>query len=172
VTNPRRKPTRQAMSRSYRNAGFAGEMLVAAELSRLGYEVLLGNVGTKRTIGVDLAAVDPETGKTTAISVKSLKKPNAFLIDPERVRNEALYVFVITNPAGQQPQFFVVPGATLLAEEESLWGKWGRKHVPVHGRGIWHKGLTTWVSRWDALDRLGTRAAPSARRSRDLEEDA
>ena len=34
-------------------------MLVAAELSRLGYEVLLGNVGTKKTIGVDLAASIP-----------------------------------------------------------------------------------------------------------------
>lgn len=62
------------MIRKYKNSGFAGEMLVAAELSRLGYEVLIGNVGTKRTIGVDLAAVIPESGKTISISVKSLKK--------------------------------------------------------------------------------------------------
>ena len=35
-----------------RNSAFAGEMLVAAELSRLGYEVLLGNVGTRRTLAL------------------------------------------------------------------------------------------------------------------------
>jgi hypothetical protein len=43
--------------RTYKNSSFAGEMLVAAELSRLGYEILLGNVGTKKTVGVDLAAL-------------------------------------------------------------------------------------------------------------------
>jgi hypothetical protein len=141
------------MGRTYRNSGFAGEMLVAAELSRLGYEVLLGNVGTKRTIGVDLAAVDPETGKTTAISVKSLKKRNAFLIDPERVRGDAVYVFVITNAAGHQPEFFVVHGATLLANEERLWGKWGRTYKR-HGRGISPPRLgIAWRDNWSAIDK-------------------
>lgn len=53
------------MIRKCKNSGFAGEMLVAAELSRLGYEVLLGNFGTNKTLGVDLAAANPETGKTT-----------------------------------------------------------------------------------------------------------
>jgi hypothetical protein len=89
--------------RPYKNSGFAGEMLVAAELSRLGYEVLLGNVGTKRTVGVDFAALDPDTGRTTPISVKSLKGRNNFLIDPEEIRREAVYVFVVTNAAGCQP---------------------------------------------------------------------
>src|SRR6266498_3240306 len=121
-------------ARTYKNSGFAGEMLVAAELSRLGYEVLLGNVGTKRTVGVDLAAVDTETGTTTAISVKSLKKRNAFIINPKRVRSEAVYVFVVTNSAGQQPEFFVVRGATLLADEKRVWGKWGRAYKHLHGR--------------------------------------
>ena len=140
------------MARTYRNSGFAGEMLVAAELSRLGYEVLLGNVGTKRTVGVDLAAVDPETGTTTAISVKSLKKRNAFLLDPERVRHEAVYVFVVTNAAGQQPEFFVVRGATLLADEKRVWGTWGRTYKHLHGRGTSPTLLTKWRNNWDAID--------------------
>lgn len=140
------------MTRTYRNSGFAGEMLVAAELSRLGYEVLLGNVGTKRTVGVDLAAVDPETGKNTAISVKSVKKRNNFLLDPERVRREAAYVFVVTNAAGQLPEFFVARGATLLADEKGVWDKWGRTYKHRHGRGTTPSRLSKWRNNWDAID--------------------
>lgn len=142
------------MARAYKNSGFAGEMLVAAELSRLGYEVLLGNVGTKRTVGVDLAAFDPETEATTPISVKSVKKRNAFLLDPERVRKTVVYVFVVTNAAGERPEFFVVRGATLLANEGRVWGKWGRRYKHRHGRGISPARLgTKWRNNWRALDR-------------------
>lgn len=140
------------MARTYKNSGFAGEMLVAAELSRLGYEVLLGNVGTKRTVGVDLAALDPETGRTTAISVKSVKKRNAFLVDPERVRRDAVYVFIVTNAGGQQSEFFIVRGATLLADEKRAWGKWGRTYKHVHGRGTSPALLTKWQNNWTAID--------------------
>jgi hypothetical protein len=66
--------------KTYIYSAFAGEMLVAAELSRLGYEVLLGNVGIRRTVGVDLAAVDVATGQATAISVKSLKNANVSIL--------------------------------------------------------------------------------------------
>ncbi len=138
--------------RKYINSGFAGEMLVAAELSRLGYEVLLGNVGTKKTIGVDLAAVLPESGKTVSISVKSLKKKNAFLIDPEKVRQVSVYVFVITNNAGEKPDFFVIRGGTLLANEEIIWGKWGRSYLPKHGRGIYVSKLEQYREKWEGID--------------------
>lgn len=156
------------MARTYRNSGFAGEMLVAAELSRLGYEVLLGNVGSRRTVGVDLAAFDPESTKPAAISVKSLKARNAFLLDPERVRREVVYVFVVTNAAGQQPEFFVARGATLLANEERVWGKWGRTYKHRHGRGTRPARLSPWRDNWAALDgkpglRPGRRLGPGSR---------
>jgi hypothetical protein len=140
------------MIRKYNNSGFAGEMLVAAELSRLGYEVLLGNVGTKKTIGVDMAAVVPESGKTVSISIKSLKKKNAFLIDPEKVRKDSVYVFVITNNAGEKPDFFVLNGVTLLSNEKNFWGKWGRDYLPKHGRGIYVNKLEKWRERWEVID--------------------
>jgi|GEM_PF-6246252 len=140
------------MNRKYRNSGFAGEMLVAAELSRLGYEVLLGNVGTKKTIGVDLAAVDPESGKTISISVKSLKGKNSFIIDPEKVRKDTIYVFVITNNAGVKPEFFVIRGTTLLSNEKDFWGKWGRDYFPEHGRGIPVNNLEQWREKWEVID--------------------
>jgi hypothetical protein len=140
------------MIRNYKNSGFAGEMLVAAELSRLGYEVLLGNIGTKKTIGVDLAAVNPESGKTVSISVKSLKKKNAFLIDPEKVRKDSVYVFVITNNVGEKPDFFVLSGVTLLLNERIIWGKWGRDYLPKHGRGIYANSLEQYREKWEVID--------------------
>lgn len=127
-------------------------MLVAAELSRLGYEVLLGNVGTKKTIGVDLAAVKPESGTTTSISVKSLKKKNPFIIDPEKVQEDSIYVFVITNSAGEKPEFFVVNGATLLENEVEVWGKWGRQYLSIHGRGIYVSKLEKYRDNWKAIE--------------------
>ncbi|MHC1707426.1 MAG: hypothetical protein AB9842_07880 [Bacteroidales bacterium] len=139
---------------TYRNSGFAGEMLVAAELSRLGYEVLLGNVGTKKTVGVDLAAVNPETGKTISISVKSLKKINPFIIDPEKVHEDSVYVFVITNSAGEKPEFFIIKGSLLLSNELVLWGKWGRNYTPKHGRGIIGKNLNPWRDNWAACEEV------------------
>jgi len=140
------------MIREYKNSGFAGEMLVAAELSRLGYEVLLGNVGTKRTVGVDLAAVVPDSGKTISVSVKSLKKNNAFLIDPDLVRKDSIYVFVVTNNAGEKPEFFVLRGETLLSYEKDLWGKWGRDYKSKHGRGIYVSKLERWREKWEVID--------------------
>ncbi|MBI2900541.1 MAG: hypothetical protein HYY17_10165 [Planctomycetes bacterium] len=140
------------MKRSYKNSGFAGEMLVAAELSRLGYEVLLGNVGTKRTVGVDLAAVDPVTGRTVSVSVKSVREPGAFRIDPEHVCPRAVYVFVITHEAGQSPEFFVVRGEWLLDNDKEMWGKWGKAYEHPTRRGVRPKRLEMWRNKWDVID--------------------
>lgn len=71
------------MARVYTNSRFAGEMLVAAELSRLGYEVMLGNIGSHNTKLFDMIAACPLSGKALSISVKSLKADNAFLLDPD-----------------------------------------------------------------------------------------
>jgi hypothetical protein len=138
--------------RTYKNSRFAGEMLVAAELARLGYEVALGNVGTHNTRAFDLMAGDPVTGRTVGVSVKSLKSRNAFLIDPEAVRPDMVYVFVITGPAGTQPTFYVLNGGTLLADEARYFGKWGRTYRKT-GRGITPgRGLEEFQDNWKALD--------------------
>jgi hypothetical protein len=137
--------------RTYKNSRFAGEMLVAAELSRLGYEITLGNVGSHNTRSFDMTATCPATGHAVSISVKSLKGPNSFLIDPDKVLPEAVYVFVITGAAGQQPKFYVIKGTNLLAKEKQLFGKWGRTYTPKHGRGIGHKALLPYLDNWAAI---------------------
>jgi hypothetical protein len=46
-------------------------MLVAAELSRLGFEVMLGNVGSHKTVRYDLAAADRATGPGLAQGLRA-----------------------------------------------------------------------------------------------------
>jgi hypothetical protein len=141
------------VKRIYKNSRFAGEMLVAAELARLGYEVMLGNVGSHNTKSFDMTAVCPATGHATSISVKSLKSANAFLIDPEALLPNATYVFVITGSAGQQPKFHVISGADLLTNESHLFGKYGRTYKTKHGRGIGYKALAPYLNNWATLEK-------------------
>jgi hypothetical protein len=140
-------------SRVYKNSRFAGEMLVAAELSRLGYEVMLGNVGSHNTKAFDMTAVCPATDRAASISVKALKSRNAFLIDPEALLPDAIYVFVITGSAGEQPKFHVIRGTDLLADENQFFGKYGRGYKTKHGRGIGYKILEPYVNNWAALEK-------------------
>lgn len=140
------------MERAYKNSRFAGEMLVAAELSRLGYEVMLGNVGSYNTKAFDMTAVCPISGVAASISVKALKKENAFLIDPEKVLHSAVYVFVITGAAGSSPQFFVIRGAEVLEQELHLFGRYGRSYRTKHGRGIAYKKLLPYRDNWRVLE--------------------
>lgn len=144
--------------REYKNSRFAGEMLVAAELSRLGFEVTLGNIGSHNTRTFDMAAVCPLSGQAVSISVKSLKKPNPFLIDPETILPNIVYVFVITGSAGEKPIFFVIRGAELLAEETRFFGKYGRTYKTrsgsSHGRGIGYKELGAYVDNWAVLEQI------------------
>lgn len=140
------------MKRSYKNSRFAGEMLVAAELSRLGFEVMLGNVGGHNTEGYDLTAACPVTGVIAGISVKSLKAKNPFYLNPKNVVPKVTYVFVITGSAGQLAQFFVIRGENLLADESRFWGKYGRNYEPASHRGIQWRMLVPYENNWTALE--------------------
>jgi hypothetical protein len=144
--------------REYKNSRFAGEMLVAAELSRLGYEVALGNVGSHNTKSFDMTAVCPLTGHAVSISVKALKSPNNFMIDPEKILPASTYVFVMTGAAGQQPQFYVIGGAALVADQSHFFGSYGRDYHPKHGRGIAQKILAPFLNKWDLLERSSVKA--------------
>lgn len=139
------------MARAYKNSRFAGEMLVGAELARLGYQVMLGNVGGHHTERYDMAAADLDTDQIVGISVKSLKAKGIFLIDPEKVTDRAIYVFVITGKVSTLPHFFIVRGHELLAHEEEYWGKWGRQCPTKGARGIPWKKLDRYRERWESL---------------------
>jgi hypothetical protein len=81
-----------------------------------------------------------------------LKKPNTFLIDPESLLPEAIYVFVITGSSGSIPSFFVIHGAEILEKETAFFGKYGRDYKSKHGRGIGYKELKPYKDNWAALE--------------------
>jgi hypothetical protein len=63
-----------------------------------------------------------------------------------------VYAFVITNNAGEKPEFFILRGETLLSNEKNIWGKWGRDYEPKHGRGIYTNKLEQWREKWEVID--------------------
>lgn len=80
------------MALTYKNSGFAGEMLVVAESPRYRYVVLSGNVGSEKTTGVDMAAVDPETGASTSVCVKSKPRVRKRKMNPALSYSLAFFV--------------------------------------------------------------------------------
>jgi hypothetical protein len=134
-----------------KNSRFAGELLVAAELTRLGLSVALHNAMGFSTPAFDMMAAN-DKGESVTVQVKALKGPNAFLIDPERIKKKVAYVFVVVGEAGTLPTFHVVRGEELLVREKELFGKWGRDYLPVHGRGLGSKKLPiAWRGNWNNL---------------------
>jgi hypothetical protein len=118
-----------------KNSRFAGELLVAAELTRLGLSVAMHNTFGTNTQDFDLSVANAD-GDSVQVQVKSLKGPNAFLIDPENIKAKVVYVFVIVGEPGTLPKFFVARGEELLRREKELFGKWGREYPKKHGRGV------------------------------------
>jgi hypothetical protein len=96
-------------------------------------------VGSHDTRAFDVTAVCPVTGHAVSISVRALKSPNAFLIDPEKVLLDATYVFVITGSAGQQPKFHVIRGVDLPADEKRFFGNYGRNSAGYFSGGVFRR---------------------------------
>ena len=65
---------------------------------------------------VDLLAYNAATEKKFAVQVKTLREKNFFLIDPKKVKQDHIYVFVLLNKPGKQVQYFVVPGVDLYSD--------------------------------------------------------
>ncbi len=124
------------MKSKMKTARYAGELLVAAELARLGFVVSIHNTFGVNTPGFDLSAATEDGDRTVQIQVKALKGPNAFLINPEKIKKDAGYVFVVVGEAGTLPAFYVAMGHQVLAIEKVLFGKWGRNYPKAHGRGF------------------------------------
>ena len=139
------------MPSKMKSSRFAGELLAAAELTRLGLSVALHNSMGFSTPTFDMTAATEE-GASVTIQVKALKAPNAFIIDPERIKEQVAYVFVMVGEAGTLPSFHIALGSQILEREKELFGKWGRTYLPAHGRGLqWKKLPPDWHANWDNL---------------------
>ena len=101
-------------------SGLAGELFVAAELLKRGFQtsITFGNAKA-----IDLLVHNPRISHTFTVQVKALRSPNFFLIGHNSVRPTDIYVFVLLNKPGSAVKYYVVPGA-LLASEPARFGKY------------------------------------------------
>jgi hypothetical protein len=135
-----------------KNSRYAGELLVAAELARLGLGVSLHNSLGVHAPDFDMLAYTSDGKHHVSVQVKALKAKNAFLIDPDRIKEHAAYVFVLVGEAGTLPSFHVAKGSQIKEREGELFGKWGSKYEKKHGRGIaWNKLPEAWRNGWHNL---------------------
>jgi len=96
-------------------SGLAGELFVAAELLKRGFQVSL-TFGSAKAI--DLFVYNEKIDYTFNVQVKTLRKSNCYLISPEEVRRDFVYVFVLLKDIGQYPEYFILTGEEILADRE------------------------------------------------------
>jgi hypothetical protein len=100
--------------------GLAGEFYVAAELLK---RDILASITFGSAKAIDILAYNPRTRRTISVQVKATRQMNVFPIAHSRVEAVHIYVFVVLNPPGTPPRFFVVQGQVLVNEPERF-SKW------------------------------------------------
>ena len=107
--------------------GMAGELLVAAQLFRRGFDVALTFTNTK---AVDIFAFNPRNDRTYAVQVKTLRKTNCFPIRYEAIRKDHVYIFVLLRDLAEREQYFIASGTVLRADRDKYFGS-SYKHEQV-----------------------------------------
>ena len=122
-------------------SGLAGELFVAAELLKRDIQtsVAFGNAKS-----IDLLAFNPETTRSFAIQVKTLRSNNYFLVRRDAILRSSVYVFVLLNRPGQQVRYFVVPAAELLDNPERFGKGFSDPKLP----GILPRDLAPFEDNW------------------------
>lgn len=126
--------------------GMAGEFLVVGQLFKRGIQASL-TLGNAKS--VDVLAYNAQTNRQFAVSVKTLRRPNCFPLDPAAVRASHIYVFVVLNSPGDAEEYFVVSGRTLLRDLRGLFGS----SLDYTARWAVNRGpLKPHRDRWDVFD--------------------
>jgi hypothetical protein len=107
------------MATDRQTTGMAGEFLVVGQLFKreLQASVTFGNAKA-----IDVLAHNPRTERNFSISVKTLRAPNCFLLNPQTVSKNHTYVFVILNAPGKPERFFILPGKDLSENMAKFFG--------------------------------------------------
>ena len=103
-------------------SGLAGELFVAAELLKRGYQVSV-TFGNAKSI--DLFAYNEKKEKTFNIQVKTLRKSNAYILNITNVNKAHIYVFVLLNDIGKEVEYYIISGKTIIKKEYDLFGPKG-----------------------------------------------
>lgn len=151
IYTPPPPPDTEPVSRTKKNksdgqmSGLAGEFFVAAELLKRGVQasVTFGNAKA-----IDLFAYNERNGRRFTIQVKSLRKSNYFLINPEAVQADHIYVFVLLNDPGCAVNYFIVPGKILRDSNEDFGNSFKVQKMP----GILPNRLKKFEENWSVFD--------------------
>ena len=105
---------------SKQHTGLRGVFLVAAELSRLGYNVA---PTARNAAGADLLVFDPATARAASIDVKTnAKRDNFWLVGdkpPKACSPSHFYVFLnisMSKAGGEVYEYYVVPSDVVVRE--------------------------------------------------------
>ncbi|QLG88841.1 hypothetical protein HQ393_11680 [Chitinibacter bivalviorum] len=124
--------------------GLSGEFFVAAELLKRDMQTSL-TFGNAKSI--DIFSYNQSTNKTFNVQVKSLRKKNWFLISPDRIVRNHIYVFVILNLPGISPQYYIVPGHVFLDTPERFYPGLNDPKMP----GVSPKQLAAFENSWEVF---------------------
>lgn len=91
----------------------AGEYFVAAELYRMGYSVGM-TIGNAKAIDI----LVEKDGLMIPVQVKAIrdKKSVGWPMMKDKVRGDVIYVFVLLNPPGMKPDYYVATGEEAKAQ--------------------------------------------------------
>ena len=88
-------------------------------------------------------------GDQFSVQVKALRSKNYFPLDPNRISDKCIYVFVVLNKLGVAPEFYIVPRADFHTKPDTF-GKWfhGYKKFP----GVHPNDLAGYRDHWEVFD--------------------
>ncbi|MDA1049702.1 MAG: hypothetical protein O3C40_04370 [Planctomycetota bacterium] len=91
----------------------AGEYFVAAELCRMGYSVGM-TIGNAKAIDI----LVEKDGRMIPVQVKAIKEKKSvgWPMMKDKVRQDVMYVFVLLNPSGMKPDYYVATGKEAKAK--------------------------------------------------------
>ena len=119
VERTKTNPTAARPRVDHQVVGAAGEFLTAGMLFKRGYQVSVTYGNAK---AIDLFVYNPQTRRTFKVQVKSQHRKNCFPAQPKAIEPDSIWVFVRLNGPSDPEEFFVVPGATILANIPRYFG--------------------------------------------------
>jgi len=131
--------------------GMAGEFLAVGKLFKRRYQasVTFGNAK-----GVDILAYNPETDRSFAVQVKTLRSKNCFPIRKQSIKADHIYIFIVLNKFEALEEFFIIGGADILANIDKFFGSSYRNpEKPSSMPAINYGPLKPYKDNWTIFDK-------------------
>ena len=128
----------------------AGEFSVAGKLCLQGFMACLT---LKNYPGVDILCMNPKSGKSTTVQVKTIRDTNDYFL-PERFPNKGQVFVFVRISSNDELEYFVVPAKEVEPISSEGREKYLRDHPHVsrtQPRMISVKEIESFIDRWDLL---------------------